>query len=113
MHDGHALKPVDPRPDRAPAAPTVAACCRRSLGLNAGNVPGNRLAEINVERQPRQATSMASSPPLRRAASLVPAGNPALLKVSDLTTGYGNSAVLDRIGLEVGEREAWAWWASR
>ena len=110
MHDGHAL---ESQPTRAliehPQHPYTRGLLQASLGAEHDqHYLSNRLAEINVERQPGQATrySVNSSHYGPGRKPRAPAGNPALLKVSDLTTGYGDNTVLNRISLEVGERES-------
>nr|WP_323566666.1 ATP-binding cassette domain-containing protein [Pseudomonas sp. CCI3.1] len=110
MHDGHAL---ESQPTRAlidrPQHPYSRGLLQASLGAEHDqHYLNNRLAEINIERQPGQATrySVNSSHYGPGRKPRAPAGNPALLKVSDLTTGYGDSTVLNRISLEVGERES-------
>ena len=110
MHDGYAL---ESQPTRAlidhPQHPYSRGLLQASLGAEHDqHYLNNRLAEINIERQPGQATrySVNSSHYGPGRKPRAPAGNPALLKVSDLTTGYGDSTVLNRISLEVGERES-------
>lgn len=110
MHDGHALESRSTRDlIEHPQHPYSRGLLQASLGAeHKQHYLSNRLAEINVERQPEQATRYGVKSTLYAPGRQprAPTGNPALLKVSDLTTGYGNSTVLDRISLEVGERES-------
>ncbi|WP_138738812.1 dipeptide ABC transporter ATP-binding protein [Pseudomonas sp. FSL W7-0098] len=110
MHDGHALESRSTRDlIEHPQHPYSRGLLQASLGAeHKQHYLSNRLAEINVERQPEQATRYGVKSTLYAPGRQprAPTGNPALLKVSDLTTGYGNSTVLDRINLEVGERES-------
>ncbi|OZY63796.1 dipeptide ABC transporter ATP-binding protein [Pseudomonas fragi] len=107
MLDGHALESRSTRDlIEHPQHPYSRGLLQASLGAeHKQHYLSNRLAEINVERQPEQATRYGVKSTLYAPGRQprAPTGNPALLKVSDLTTGYGNSTVLDRISLEVGE----------
>jgi peptide/nickel transport system ATP-binding protein len=110
MHDGVALESQPTASLIAhPQHPYSRGLLQASLGgEHTQHYLDNRLAEIKVERQPQQPHfySVSSTRYGPGKQPHAPTRQQALLKVREVSAGYGDSTVLNQISLQVGERES-------